>query len=230
MPEAASLFLSPHYLPSLALATAVTVFGVLGIEQRQQAVAATASSSSTTAGSRAGSSSSMSSPSSGSTSTPRERRHATRLATSASSTADATWREAGSMLGDITPCQQHLFEVLGVDSRVLLWVACADSRCSDRPCVLHNAATCLATALKGVRDFWQLHATPEQHQQQDQLRAVREKIHMLLPALLMHQAAGLPHPQQQLFKGLYDSSPQQLGVPAGFEVPLEERGRAGAAS
>jgi hypothetical protein len=143
------------------------------------------------------------------------------------------------MLGDITPCQQHLFEVLGVDSRVLLWVACADSRCSDHPCVLHNAATCLATALKGVRDFWQLHATPEQHQQQEQLRAVQEKIHMLLPALLMHHVALLMHQapgsrapkrQQQLLKGMYDSSPQQLGVPAGFEVPPEERGRVGAAS
>lgn len=42
MPQAADMFMSPHYIPSLVLATCVTVFGSLGVEQWQQAAAAAA--------------------------------------------------------------------------------------------------------------------------------------------------------------------------------------------
>lgn len=95
------------------------------------------------------------------------------------------------MQRDLTPCQQQLFELLGVDSRVVLWAAAAASSSTPTLQVYANDAAVLTMAYVRVIGFWHTHA--EQHQEHHQLREMQARVHMLLPSLLLHYAAGLPN-------------------------------------
>lgn len=182
-PQAATLFLSAHYVPSLVLATALTVFGLLRIEQQQRAAAAAPS----------GSGSSPAAPGSTSCEAGLDPEHEQDSCPSCTRAACAvsSWQQAREMQGDLTPCQQQLFGLLGVDSRVVLWAAAAASSSTPTPAVLANNASVLIMAYLGVIQFWHTHA--EQHQEHHQMREMQARVHMLLPSLLLHYAAGLPN-------------------------------------
>jgi hypothetical protein len=174
MPEAAALFLSPHYLNSLALATGVTVFGLLRIKRQNQAAAAASSSTSSSGTARLGSGGSNRSGSSNSNSripalyTAAAREHMACVG------AGNAWKQADEMQRDLTPCQQQLFELLGVNSRVVLWAAAAFSSPKCDAGMHSNDGTALTTACLAVSKFWHLdpagvpQLVPQQQQQKQQ--------------------------------------------------------------
>jgi hypothetical protein len=191
-PQLQQLLDSPDLVPFLVLQLAVVSQGLLVQQPLQELRAAAAAEK---AGSRterrmqgtrrSGSSDNSSSSSSSSSS----------VSTSATAEGEQPLAllqqlQAQQRLPPTTPCQQRLFELLGVDSITLAWA----SQCDSASHSTRYFTGLLRLHRKVVKEQQQQQEEEEEDEEEEEGAATKLQLHLLLPAVLLPCAARLCKP------------------------------------